>query len=639
MNTNRSFSNPMLRLGSLVCCLALLGGCSNSSINEIEDLETVSLYSQTDQLAQTMEYIRSLDRYETRNFRDKVNSGLNRWATSSDVDMAPSWKLPELATGLPEVIRNANVFTNLDDTTFFSNDADYLQQIYWMKQIAERVAPSNFVFHQEYLYQMARQMADQETLDRWKEESEDLLFDGLKLIHDEMVDGQDDSRVLKLAQAIKLFDWTVRHVHLKETRDWPTEDVVRNEAMDINAAPDSFPAAAGAAGPGYVRFPWQALTYAKGDYLERAKVFAGLCNQVEIPVAVLATPVKDAETTRPYQEWLCGVLIGEELYLFDTLLGLPIHGKRPGSIATLSEVKANPELLTDLNLTPEESIEKMDYRVTSDQLDQLMALIVAPPESLSRRMAATEASLTGDIRLNLTMDVDAIAEQFRKATGISNVQLWHAPFSTSLFREQVAFAQAASFDQEVRSRLRWLMTEERYIDMFVQLRTARNCFLQGVFRSDKDRDVRSALSYYYSFMYDDEEIAFIERDELKQRSLGILRDLNQSYSEWKAQLEYMKQSMGLVRADAAFFLSMCNYENNMPSTALKWLIRIRNYDDDQRWSEYLPYHVGRSHESTGNYKAAAESYAKDTSAQKHGSIIRQRLMKQLMDGGATGSGG
>ena len=620
-------------LAIATCLIALpMIGCSNSSISEIEDLETVSLYSNTDQLAQTLEYVRSLNRYEMTNFRDKVNSGLNRWADSVD-SMAPDWKQTEMISDLPPAIQDGTIISNLDNSTFFSNDADYVQQIFWMKKIAERIAPSNFIFHQEYLFQTARKMADQATLDRWAEESDDLLLDGLRLIHDELTD-EDDARIKALAQTIKLFDWTVRNVHLIEARPWPTPEIVKTEAMNISADPNSFPPAAGAAGPGYIRNPWQVFTYAKGDYLERARVFAGLCHQINVPMAVLANPIESAsedesKTARPYQEWLCGVAIGGEIYLFDPKLGMPIHGKRPGSIATLKEVKANPELLTDLGLSVDESIEKIDYRISADQLDDLIALVVAPPESLSRRMEGMENNLTGDSRLKLTMDPSKIADTFNAIDGIKDTKLWHAPFSNALFREQVAYASATRFDAEVRSRLLWLDQEEKYIDLFVQFRTARNCFLQGVFRSDKEKDIRSALSYYYSFMYTDAEIDFIERDELKQRSLGILRDVNQSFAEWQEQLLYMKTSMGVIRADAAFFLSMCNYENNMPPTSLKWLKRISNYDDEKRWSDYSPYHLGRAYESSGEYAEAAKAYAADTSPQKQGSIIRKLWMEKL----------
>ncbi|MDG2469996.1 MAG: hypothetical protein P8M80_12005 [Pirellulaceae bacterium] len=640
METMNTLTRKTCGYGSYVVAASLLFisiGCNNSSISEIEDLETVSLYSQSDQLAQTMEYIRGLDRYEMASFRDKVNSGLNRWVSGQD-DVASDWQLASLASELPESITSQSAFNHLDDESFYANDADYLQEVFWLKEIANRIAKSNVVFHQEYIFQSAKQLADAETLESWENDPDDLLANAIKLIQPELVDGDDDSKVKQLAQAVKLFDWSVRNVHLLEALPWPTEETIKNDSVDPRADLKGFAPATGTPGPGYTRHTWQVLTYGKGDFLERAKVFAGLCNQIDIPVAILAIPTEEG-AAKPYDEWLCGAVIGEQMYLFDPLLGLPILGTKKGSIATLADVRKDPELLNRLSLSSEEATTQLDYRVTKEDLDNLIALVVAPPESLSRRMLAAEGGLTGESRLNLTMDPDALAATFKKIDGVNKVEIWHVPFSTKLFRDKVSEAEiVVSFDLDVQSRLKSLLAEERYIDDFVQLRTARNCFLRGIFQSDLDRDVRSALSYYYSFMYTDEEIAMIDRDEMLQKKLGIWKGADQSFADWKGQVIRMKQYMGRVRADAAFFLSMCSFENDMPFTTLKWLQRIRNYDDDQRWAVYLPYYKGRAYESSGKYEDAAEQYSNDQSAQRHGSLLRKRLMEELQkDSAPTGS--
>jgi len=616
----------------LVICLVLSAiGCRNSSIAEVEDLETVSLYSQSDQLAQTMEYIRSLDRYEMDSFREKVNSGLNRWASNQN-ELAADWQIPDLANTLPTAITSEPSYNNLNDTSFYANDADYIQESYWLKEIANRIIQSNAVFQQEYLYQTAHQMADDTTLDNWEANPDDLLTGAMTLIHPELMEGEDVSKVKQLAQAIKLFDWSVRNIQLYEAAEWPNAESIKDNSVDTDADVNGFPPATGTAGPGYTRYSWQVLTYGKGDFIERAKVFAGLCQQVGIPVAILAVPTDD-ESQRPYEEWLCGALIGGQLYLFDPLLGLPIHGKKPGTIATLADVRKDPTILSQLDLTTEESIDAEKYRVTPEDLDHVIALVVAPPESISKRMQAVEENLAGENRLNLTVDTAQLAQQFEKIDGIQSVALWHVPFSTQLFREKVAEQlTVASFDSDVASRLRPLLEQEQYINDFIQLRTARNCFLRGIFQSELERDIRSAISYYYSFMYSDDEIGRIETDELLQRQLGIWKGTDQSFAEWQNQVLRMKQYMGVVRADAAFFLSLCSYENDMPFTTLKWLQRIRNYDDDKRWSEYLPYYRGRAYESSGKYDAAAKEYASDESAQKHGSILRKRWLDQLNSG-------
>ncbi|MGI9519932.1 MAG: hypothetical protein ACR2NP_22955, partial [Pirellulaceae bacterium] len=415
-------------------CLMCLAGCSNNSIAEIEDLETVSVYSQSDQLANTMEYIKSLERYELEDFRDKVNSGLNRWRTSLE-EPSTSWTLPELANTLPDPVKNHTVFTRLDDNVYFANDASFLQQSFWYREIANRVAQSNQIVNQEYMFQVALHQADEE-FKAGLEESDNLLADSFELLYPDL----ERVQVEELATATRLFDWTVRNIHPLPALPWPTPEIIKDEALMTDPDTGAWPPETGTAGPGYVRFPWQVLTYAKGDFLERAHIFIQLCRQLDISAVILAVDA-DEESSRPYEEWICAVAIGDQLYLFDTRLGLALPGENPGTIATLDQVVANPQLLRDLDLSIDESVDKLDYPITAEMLDRVTALVVAEPESISSRMLDVENSLTGDVRLKLIFDVDAQADQFRDFSDIDDVKLWHTPFSTQMFREIVEQAR------------------------------------------------------------------------------------------------------------------------------------------------------------------------------------------------------
>ncbi|MGI9518116.1 MAG: tetratricopeptide repeat protein, partial [Pirellulaceae bacterium] len=302
------------------------------------------------------------------------------------------------------------------------------------------------------------------------------------------------------------------------------------------------------------------------------------------------------------------------------------------------QVVANPQLLRDLDLSIDESVDKLDYPITAEMLDRVTALVVAEPESISSRMLDVENSLTGDVRLKLIFDVDSQADQFRDFSEIDDVKLWHTPFSTQMFREIVEQARiTATYDQDIRSRIRPLVSEEEYIDRFVMLRTARNTFLRGIYQSDRNRKIRSAFSYYYGFMYTDQQIRELDEDKTLQMSLGILKDVDQDFNDWRMQLEGMKASMGRVRADASFYMGMSHYENGYPDSSLKWLERVGDFDDDGRWAEHTPYHEGRAYEASGEYDDAAVSYGQDQSAQRHGSLIRKRWMEQLKRDAATGS--
>jgi hypothetical protein len=205
-----------------------------------------------------------------------------------------------------------------------------------------------------------------------------------------------------------------------------------------------------------------------------------------------------------------------------------------------------------------------------------------------------------------------------------------------MFRDQVAQAlNEAQFDVEVREKLSWLRDSEAYVNDFVLFRTARNMYLRGEFESNRVLKTRSALSYYFAFMYSDDEIAEVETNSDLQSQLGIRKGANQSVMDWQRQLALMKQNMRLIRADAAFFLALAHFESGNPQPALNWLERMPEIDDEQRWEPWRPYQMGRAWEASGEYQKAAESYLEDQSAQRHGSLLRARWMTELAEHNAN----
>jgi hypothetical protein len=606
-------------------------GCQSRELAEIDDLQSSTVVSRGQDLGQTMKYIESHERFEMGEFRNKVNSGLNRWI-SNRPPTDDNWKLSDSVSVLPEEIKTNPVFTNLSGDRFSGNDAYYVQQCYWLEKIAERVNRKYTILNHEYFLQLALRKISSEEKEAWKS-SADLLADVVATLNPQL--GTDPgpsgrSEVQQLARAMELFDWTIRNIQLVESRPWPMPSGMDEVALVADADPNAWPPAVGAIGPGYVRYPWQTLTYGKGDFIDRAHVFALLCQASGIPVTILATPVNNG-SRRPYTEWVPAVLIGGQLYLFDTLLGLPLPGKEPGSIATLSEVKSDPSLLSRLNLTPEESVERQDYRIDAGQLDDILALVVAEPESLSRRMAAVEGALTGESRIGLAEQPGQLIDELSRSEAIKRSELWHVPFSIALFREQIGLAvNKAQYDPDISDKLSWLPIEEIYIDNFVMFRTARNMYLRGIFESNRKSKIRSALSYYFAFMYSDEDISRIEGDPELQASLGIRKSAGQDVKSWRQQLAFMKNNMALIRSDAAFFMSLAHFELGNPQPALNWLDnQLPRMDNNGRWEPWRPYQRGRAFEAAGEYKAAEQAFEADMSAQRTGSLIRSRWMKEL----------
>ncbi len=633
-NFNRFTRSPVSRLAwALAALLVVTLGCARQETSELEDLQSVSLVSSGSELPQTMKYIESDERFEMNEFRDKVNSGLNRFMSTRS---GPSgeWKKPELVETLPQAVREAPIFSQLGEDSFSGNDAWYVQETWWIEKVASRIARSYPIFNHEYHLQLALAEATDEEKEQWQE-SKNLLVEVVARLNPDLSrenpDASTMSEVEQLARAMELFDWTVRNVQLAEPEPWPTPDSLDQAALISDPADDAWPAAVGAKGPGYVRFPWQTLTYGKGDWLERAEVFSRLCRASGLSAAVLAVNATDENSARPYQEWIPAVLIGGELYLFDTRLGLPISGETPGSIATLSAVVNNPKLLAKLDLT-DETGNSFKYPVGADELSGLIALVSAGPESVSQRMREVTGALTGDFRIELATEVDALAERFRGLPGIESVAMWHVPWSVHLFREQVGIANnKAQFDPEVRAKLAWQPENEFYVDNFVLFRTARNMYLRGEFESDRSERKRSALSYYFAFMYTDEDISDVETNSEVQERLGVRKRAGQDVNNFQVQLAYLKGNMNLIRADAAFFLALAHYENGYPQPALNWLDRMPGLDLEFRWEPWRSYQKGRAYEASGNYADAAAEYSRDHSAQRHGSLIRAGWMKDLIE--------
>ncbi len=628
---NNEFIRVLLTVLAICSVGGLFSGCGDTAQQDIDDLRSSSVASRSQDLGQTMKYIDSYERFEMGEFRNKVNSGLNRWM-STRTDTQDSWAIADSASSLPESIKSHSIFTNLASDKFSGNDAFFVQQCYWMEKVAERVHAKYTILNHEYALQIALSKASDEEKEAWKTSDDLLALVVAKL--NPALNSQDDasgmSEVKLLARAMELFDWTVRNIQLTEARAWPSESTMDKLSLTTDVDPKSWPPATGAIGPGYSRYPWQTVTYGKGDFIDRAHVFALLCQASGIPVTILATPAVDG-SIRPYEEWLPAVMVGKELYLFDTLLGIPIPGDSAGSIATLDQVKAEPTLLSRLNLTPQESVEKQDYRVVANQLDGVLALIAAEPESISRRMFDVQGALTGAARVGLVSNPDVLIEEIRSLGSVKQVVLWHMPFSIALFREQVALAvDKTQFDADMREKLLWLPTDEIYIDNFVMFRTARNMYLRGIFEADRNSRIRSALSYYFAFMYSDEDISNIKTDPQLQESLGIRQAVGQDARNWMEQLAYMEGNMTLIRADAAFFMSLAHFENGNPQPALNWLDnQLPKMDTDGRWEPWRQYQRGRAFESAGDYVSAQEAFDADSSAQKAGSKLRSRWMKEL----------
>ncbi len=382
-------------------------------------------------------------------------------------------------------------------------------------------------------------------------------------------DGLTDVQV-----ATALFDWTVRNIQL----DTPQNAVIIHQ-------------------------PWQALMYGHGTAEDRAWVFAELCRQQQLDVVMLAVA---GEAGEPLW-WLPALVSERHLYLFDTWLGLPITGEEPGSVATLAEIVAKPELLDRL------AVEGADpYPVTADDFrreggPRITAWLVASHLQLSRRALELQQALEGEDFVVLAADCRQLAEELAAMPDVAEVALWPLPFQVLV--DEALMAPEA----RLLAAQRFLVFAQR-----PQLWKARLLHFQGTKeippedRNDPlaqpDRGHRQATRLY--------------QDPLVRPSEATLRELDPS-----------KQAVyRMSKADASYWLGLLSYDAGKYDVAAEWLKR-RTLDATPNgpWAAGARYNLARTYEALGDPQRAIELLEADDSPQRHGNLLRARQLRESLE--------
>ena len=188
-------------------------------------------------------------------------------------------------------------------------------------------------------------------------------------------------------QATRAFAWVVRQVRLGE--------------HEGQAVPPAF-----------------ALRRGWGRPFERALAFLAMLEQFGDPEAARPDVLGCLLYVPGGQEgrmrfWACGVVVGDgkDVYLFDPRLGLPLPGPKGQGVATLAQVRKQPDVLAQLNLD-----EKHHYDITAEQAKKVHALLVCPLSSLSPRMRhLQEKLLAPTVRIRLAADAAKELERLQAA--------------------------------------------------------------------------------------------------------------------------------------------------------------------------------------------------------------------------------
>lgn len=379
-----------------------------------------------------------------------------------------------------------------------------------------------------------------------------------------------------LARATALFDWTVRNIQLE-----PEE----------NAPP---------------RRPWRTLVEGRGTAEERAWVFALLCRQQALDVVMLEIPsvessglrVEDQQASSPQPPapnpqpfWLPALLLNGQLYLFDTRLGLPIPGSGDEGVATLEQVQQDDALLRQLDL------EGAQYPINAEAAKKAVAHVVASPFELSRRARQLESKLTGDNHLVLSVAPSEVAKQLKAIPGLSGVELWDTPFRT--LRDQLTLGKSV--------RLREALAFEPFA-MRPLLWKARMRHFQG----RRQRDAKSP------------EDALDDHREAGQLYTKV-RPLDTKIARLSSAEERRVDTT--VKQNATYWIGVLSFDDGKFEVAADWLGRSGLGDADSPWSSGARYNRARALEAQGKFEEAAKLLAEDTSPQRHGNLLRAKMLR------------
>jgi hypothetical protein len=206
-------------------------------------------------------------------------------------------------------------------------------------------------------------------------------------------DKEADRRDYQLRLARYAFEWVMRQVqlqpHPERTDRWPAHEILRRGT---------------------------------GDAEDRARVFLAMLEQLRLDGCMLTRTIEEQTDKGPTPRqiaWVPGVLIGQDIYVFETRLGVPVSGPEGRGTATLRELRANPKLIEALY--PAE----MSDRVTAQQVAKPAVWLPSNLPALAPRNRELQTWLANnDNAVVLSQDLSAALKRFREAKLDTDVRLW-----------------------------------------------------------------------------------------------------------------------------------------------------------------------------------------------------------------------
>lgn len=562
----------------LLATVCVYSGClskkgrdrSEAYAQAIEEQKT-----QTDNLRNALRYLKQLTPLNRKQAAKEVQLELNTWLANSDVTQAqysPSRLLKDFGSQVPVEMLQLVGCQNPLELQFNYWDVDYIYECRIARKLSDWIVafPVRDNFIEPILKQYAKNLSP------------------------------DDA--LQLTNAYKLFDWTIRNIAM---------EAGGSSVSELTSDPRA-PISDDGLGYGYV--PWETMLFSGGDFIERGRVFGALAAQQGIDSVWLSVGNTPGQ---PGKLWALGVLIGNEIVLFEPKLGMPILEPDNVQLATLKQTLENDRILRRLDLAGQ-----FDYALSKAEIQDVQFLIDAPPAAGNARMKLLQNALLSDDRMVLYRDLDALAAKLQSILPDHPTNLWHTPL--------LAQVQAATVRERLNSPSQFSMTYMTMHGVWLienPAATGRRKHLVGEFENTLDAD--GALKTYMDTKIDDERIAKLAYDPEIQHELGVPRVPGEPKEQHDARIAQAQYIMSISKFDAHYMLAQLHFDRgNYQASQDFWTKRVLEDPRAQKWWSAGRYVLARIYQETGRLDEAEKELAFEGTPQEAGNRLRLRYLRR-----------
>ena len=344
------------------------------------------------------------------------------------------------------------------------------------------------------------------------------------------------------------------------------------------------------------------LLSGRGSAAQRSWIFLELLRQAGLQGVMLATVDRDGS----YRPWLPALISGGEAYLFEPTYGIPVPSLEGPGVATVREAASNPAVLTQLN------DDTRRYPVASDDMGSLVVLVVADPQSLSRRMSLLEQSLFGGSAMRLAIDASALgstaADTLPQGDKETPVALWSFPFEVRRRRQAKEMAVLQALAEELR--VMGIVIEEKRNGGGLSggRRTIRPLYAGRLreFRGELEGPNGAKKAYL-----------------LSRPSNAAVDKLVDQFPE--GQREAIRKLYEQMKEDATYWLGITTLAEGDYEIAIDYLGRMTLLaSPDGRWASAARVNLAEAKIQDGDTQGAIQLLQEDRSPQRFGSRFRAR---------------